>query len=536
MSRPRRGREIVRFIAAVRQLLATSAHAIRTGLRRVPAVAERIARAQRRTVSWHNARSARRHGRLLGNGAGDGTPDESLIVDFDGNRYVASVRTSATSAGLRRANLDLVIDACRSAGLAVRPGPGTATRTELAVEAPDARPIIGALRQEAPHLWIETNERWPLPVSHRAHDLARRNVEPVLRLLAFQPICAPDSSGLMAEEYGVEINVVDHLGGPSSTPSPRSEMPLFPIDIVYTWVDGRDPRWRRSFDQHRSPSAIDGHGDHRFRSVDELRFSLRSVAQHVPWCRSIFLVTDRQTPSWLRGDARIEVVDHRDIFTNPEVLPVFNSHAIESQLHRIPGLAEHYVYMNDDVFFGRLSWWTDFFDPNGTALFAESDALIPLAHRPTDAMVDFSGRNGLRLLERSFGTVRSNKIQHTPHAQLKSIHHQIERDFPGLHEEVARSRFRSGSDVSMAAYLHHRYGEAIGLARVTTDLDYDYVDTARRDLAAVLEREQQRRTAVWCLNDSIDRPDDADETVTHALERLYPYIAPWERPTGPSMP
>ena len=32
----------------------------------------------------------------------------------------------------------------------------------------------------------------------------------------------------------------------------------------------------------------------------------------------------------------------------PEGLPLFNSHAIEAWLHRIPGLAEQFVYFNDD--------------------------------------------------------------------------------------------------------------------------------------------------------------------------------------------
>ncbi|XMA37048.1 hypothetical protein O1157_11655 [Streptomyces albogriseolus] len=69
--------------------------------------------------------------------------------------------------------------------------------------------------------------------------------------------------------------------------------------------------------------------------------------------RHVYIVTDGQTPEWLDADAPgITVVDHKDIF--PEgVLPVFNSHAIETRLHHIPGLSDHYLYFNDDVFVGR---------------------------------------------------------------------------------------------------------------------------------------------------------------------------------------
>ena len=34
-------------------------------------------------------------------------------------------------------------------------------------------------------------------------------------------------------------------------------------------------------------------------------------------------------------------------------LPTFSSPAIEANLHRIPGLSEHFLYFNDDVFLGK---------------------------------------------------------------------------------------------------------------------------------------------------------------------------------------
>ena len=51
------------------------------------------------------------------------------------------------------------------------------------------------------------------------------------------------------------------------------------------------------------------------------------------------------------------MVPHSEIF-RPDLkrkgaLPTFNSCAIESQLHRIPGLAECYLYLNDDFFLLR---------------------------------------------------------------------------------------------------------------------------------------------------------------------------------------
>ena len=58
-----------------------------------------------------------------------------------------------------------------------------------------------------------------------------------------------------------------------------------------------------------------------------------------PWIRKIWIVTNGQHPTWLDQDnIHIEVVPHHKIFPNKDDLPTFNSRAIESHLHQIPGL------------------------------------------------------------------------------------------------------------------------------------------------------------------------------------------------------
>ncbi|TXS35253.1 stealth family protein, partial [Streptomyces sp. t39] len=137
----------------------------------------------------------------------------------------------------------------------------------------------------------------------------------------------------------------------------------FPVDVVYTWVDGADPAWLRR------RAEFSGEGYHaeaanaaRYLSRDELRYSLRSLHMYAPWVRTVYLVTDDQTPSWLNTAVPgIEVVSHKDIFRSSAGLPTFNSHAIESQLHHIEGLSEHFLYFNDDVMLGNEVTPGDFF-------------------------------------------------------------------------------------------------------------------------------------------------------------------------------
>ncbi|KAM6436565.1 N-acetylglucosamine-1-phosphotransferase subunits alpha/beta isoform 2-T2 [Liasis olivaceus] len=100
----------------------------------------------------------------------------------------------------------------------------------------------------------------------------------------------------------------------------------------------------------------------RFEDNEELRYSLRSIERHAPWVRHIFIVTNGQIPSWLNLDnPRVTIVTHQDIFQNLSHLPTFSSPAIESHIHRIRGLSQKFIYLNDDVMFGKDVWPDDFY-------------------------------------------------------------------------------------------------------------------------------------------------------------------------------
>ncbi|XP_076967904.1 N-acetylglucosamine-1-phosphotransferase subunits alpha/beta isoform X2 [Tamandua tetradactyla] len=100
----------------------------------------------------------------------------------------------------------------------------------------------------------------------------------------------------------------------------------------------------------------------RFEDNEELRYSLRSIERHAPWVRNVFIVTNGQIPSWLNLDnPRVTIVTHQDVFQNLSHLPTFSSPAIESHIHRIEGLSQKFIYLNDDVMFGKDVWPDDFY-------------------------------------------------------------------------------------------------------------------------------------------------------------------------------
>ncbi|MFK4149511.1 stealth family protein [Streptomyces sp. NPDC004065] len=373
------------------------------------------------------------------------------------------------------------------------------TDREGELRAPRPNRVIDAVPSDAPRKWAPQSLFSPIPPAYRTGNA---------RTLA---------------EFAV----------------PLPEDHQFPIDVVYTWVDDSDPVWRASRDRARQGFPADrlheqAANDSRFTSRDELRYSLRSLHQNAPWVRNIYLVTAGQVPSWLRAQhANLRVVDHREIFSDPSALPTFNSHAIESQLHHIEGLSEHFLYLNDDVFFGRPVTPAHFFHPNGITKFFTSPALIPGgAVTPADLPVNAAGKNSRWLIAQKFGVAISQKMKHTPHALRRSVLREIEESFPEQHAATRHSRFRSPGDVPIASSLHHYF--AYHSARATVgDIQYRYIDLsadlAERRLNTLLAH---RNMDTFCLNDTVESadPDAQRDMLERFLGAYFPVPSPYELP------
>jgi hypothetical protein len=309
----------------------------------------------------------------------------------------------------------------------------------------------------------------------------------------------------------------------------------FPIDVVFSWVDGEDPAWqaKRDIAMGRNPDERhhQAHGDHRFISRDELRYSLRSIEQFAPWVRNVYLVTDDQRPEWLVDDPSvIQVVDHRDVFTDHSVLPTFNSHAIGSRLHHIDGLSEHFLYFNDDVMLGREVGPDLFFLSNGLSRFFPSSVKVDYSADPEPHEV--AGRNIRSLLERDFGRSTAPAMQHTPQALRRSVLEELENRYPEAFATTLASRFRGPSDIAASAF-HHYYSYLTGRA-VPGQVTYTYVSLAKRSAASQFREILARRAFdVLCVGDAapVDwSRADQDRAVLSFLETQYPTPSRFERP------
>ncbi|XP_008196078.2 N-acetylglucosamine-1-phosphotransferase subunits alpha/beta [Tribolium castaneum] len=153
--------------------------------------------------------------------------------------------------------------------------------------------------------------------------------------------------------------------------------PHDPIDVVYTWVNGSDPRFVENLKYYvrKCDSWIDFS---RYDDKNELLFSLRSLEKYAPWVRHVFIVTNGQIPSWLNLDYEgVSLVTHEEIFEDKFNVPSFSSPAIEMHLHRIPGLSKRFIYFNDDIFLHAPLFPDDFYSQSRGFLIYLSTLLPP---------------------------------------------------------------------------------------------------------------------------------------------------------------
>ncbi len=310
----------------------------------------------------------------------------------------------------------------------------------------------------------------------------------------------------------------------------------FPVDIVYTWVDGADPAWNQARERRLAEVAgtaltREASGRARFLSRDELKYSMRSVHLFAPWVRRIHLVTAGQVPEWLDTDhPDVTVVDHREILP-AGALPTFNSHAIESALHRVPDLSEHFVYLNDDVFLARPTRPEAFFSPAGLFASFFSPTTVGLDDQPEAAPFVKAAWNNRRLLEEAFGVVTTHHLAHTPHPHRVSVLTEIDERFADAITATAHAPFRSETDVSLLSSLAQHYGLLTGTSYVG-EADLAFVNLANSDVDWQLAQLLDRTRSFVCLGDHHDhalRRSVLDAMLAEWFEAYFPVPAPWER-------
>lgn len=194
----------------------------------------------------------------------------------------------------------------------------------------------------------------------------------------------------------------------------------FPIDVVYTWAgENKTNNIRSSYN-------------------NELEYSVLSVIKFLPWVNHIYVLMNPPATraSWMtkRLDKMITFVDESQTFPKKYSLPNTNSNAIETTIHNIPNLSEHYIYFNDDFFVGKPLPYTYFFTEDGKAQVSN------LCEK-TSKMVKSGKKTELNIKLPDMGP---GFYPHVPISLLKSEVKKYHSEFPEYIDWVRNIKSRKG--------------------------------------------------------------------------------------------
>ena len=328
------------------------------------------------------------------------------------------------------------------------------------------------------------------------------------------------------------------------------------VDIVYLWVNGNDSAWRakrrtaaNQLDaSQRAGMALHANVEGRFRDNDELRYNLRALEMYFPAHGHIYVVTDAQTPNWLRASDRLTIIDHQDLIP-AQHLPTFDSANIESYIHRIPHLSERYFYLNDDVLFGCSVDVADWFYEGGVYVAWSDEPLVSKEPMRQDAgSLDNACRSSYQWFNAAAqdssapsaaACAVAKQYQHTfrtfshsPRPMRKSLLQSLENIAPDMFANVRGTVFRTWDKPTIVSDFVLRWALASGNAKVR-EYAHLYVSTGDADKSALLDElvSLNGKINFFCINDTTDDAYPHDPRlaqVRDALQRMYPLTSSFE--------
>ena len=297
----------------------------------------------------------------------------------------------------------------------------------------------------------------------------------------------------------------------------------FPVDVVVTYVDDQDPVWRATASKYVN---LDGRSQ-RWRSWDTFRYWLRGVARNMPWARTVHMVVSNpeQVPEYVDRE-KVHVVLHHEII--PEsLLPTFNSTTIEMFLCRIPGLAERFVYSNDDMFAVGPVDAGDFFCPDGAPLHVVS------GKTRAGSVFRMQCRNSYRLAADLAGVETGEDEYFAPaHSMtpmLKSVCAEVHEK---AGEEIAGKCSKTRRSSNYTQYLFPDYALMTKRARKTgPSPHFRFFDTS-----ALNGFSPAKLASTWCkiacVNDAAENPEEFKtqrQAMLDTLEKLFPEKSKFEK-------
>ena len=302
----------------------------------------------------------------------------------------------------------------------------------------------------------------------------------------------------------------------------------FDIDYVFPYVDGSDPEWAA---QHAKVAAAHGRKENgsavRYKDFGLLKYMLRGLATNMPWLHQVHIIVERptQVPTWLNTD-KVHVVYHEDIMPK-SILPTYNSSTIEMFLHNIPGLADHFIYGNDDMYTLRPLQPEDFFTEDGKIRVSFDKFLNVNATTMFRKMCMLEWQEVHKLLKRSPGYEWHLRPKHDLAPLLLP---QVREVRQALDASISKhlEPFRNSAQHQQYLYIYYSYvlGDVVPSERI-----FHYTNNQRLPSDVVVAVEEKNAHAV-CVNDEDSSWRQfwlKENTFTDYLNQLYPNPCIYEK-------
>jgi len=325
------------------------------------------------------------------------------------------------------------------------------------------------------------------------------------------------------------------------------------IDFVILWVDGNDPEWQKEKQKHENNKG--DKKEIRYRDWDNLQYWFRSVEKFAPWVNKIHFVTWGHLPKWLDTEhPKINIVNHKDILKK-ENLPVFNSCAIEINLHRIPGLSERFVYFNDDTFLIDYVKEKDFFKKG----LPKDEAIPNPAVSRSKIGVGATISNNMEIINTHFNKKKSiNKnifkwfhpyykhkniasicllpwkyftafsTIHLPISYLKSTFKEVWDQEESILAETSQSKFRNRNDVNQWVMRYWQLASGNFKPRsIKFGKNFMLEDTNNNAINSI----KKQKYKMICLNDTIKitNPIEVKNSLNNAFQKILPEKSAYEK-------
>ncbi len=202
-----------------------------------------------------------------------------------------------------------------------------------------------------------------------------------------------------------------------------------PIDAVILCIDGNDEKHKEKIRPYvKDPQTISSKKFRtRFDQVNEIKFTIDSILKYASFVRNIYIVTDEQIPYFLVEKStenkynKVSIIDHKEIFVGFEkFLPTFNCRPIETCIYKIPNLAEHFIYFNDDFFLINETKVGDFYENGVPVLRGKWQKFDKDIFYKKFKKIRYGHKAAQQKAAQLMGFDKYYNFKHTPHPMRKS--------------------------------------------------------------------------------------------------------------------